>query len=198
MGRNMYFILLIAVAIYFVLSLAWKTWIKQYNIEWQIMCRISIKQSPQSLEWKVLRRFFVFGYAFVKKMIILDTAFCCFYNLSMAACNHAVHTYAGAKGRPIAGKKAIPNPPQKLLYNMVLLWVSTLYTQQPCTPGYTLPEMDKKKEALDLQGLQSGGDSWTRTNDPIDVNDVLYRLSHATTCRFEVPTKVSYQLSHET
>ena len=33
MGRNMYVILLIAVAIYFVLSLAWKTWIKQYNIE---------------------------------------------------------------------------------------------------------------------------------------------------------------------
>ena len=29
-------------------------------------------------------------------------------------------------------------------------------------------------EALDLQGLPSGGDSWTRTNDPIDVNDVLY------------------------
>ena len=52
--------------------------------------------------------------------------------------------------------------------------MSTLYTQQPCTPGYTLPEMDKKKEALDLQGLQSGGDSWTRTNDPIDVNDVLW------------------------
>ena len=39
----------------------------------------------------------------------------------------------------------------------------------------------KKKQALDLQGLESGGDSWTRTNDPIDVNDVLYRLSHATT-----------------
>ena len=39
----------------------------------------------------------------------------------------------------------------------------------------------KKKQALDLQGLASGGDSWTRTNDPIDVNDVLYRLSHATT-----------------
>ena len=29
-----------------------------------------------------------------------------------------------------------------------------------------------KEEALDLQGLASGGDSWTRTNDPIDVNDV--------------------------
>ena len=28
-----------------------------------------------------------------------------------------------------------------------------------------------------------GGDSWTRTNDPIDVNDVLYRLSHATQFR---------------
>ena len=39
---------------------------------------------------------------------------------------------------------------------------------------------DKKVEALDLQGLPSGGDRWTRTNDPIDVNDVLYRLSHAT------------------
>ena len=49
----------------------------------------------------------------------------------------------------------------------------------------------KKITALDLQGLRCGGDSWTRTNDPIDVNDVLYRLSHATTHRFEVPTKVS-------
>ena len=101
----------------------------------------------------------------------------------MAACNHAVHIYAGAKGRPIAGKKAIPNPPQKLLYNMVLLWVNTLYTQQSCTPGYTTTEMSKKKQALDLQGLALGGDSWTRTNDPIDVNDVLYRLSHATMFR---------------
>ena len=35
-------------------------------------------------------------------------------------------------------------------------------------------------EALDLQGLPGGGLYWTRTNDPIDVNDVLYRLSHAT------------------
>ena len=93
----------------------------------------------------------------------------------MAACNHAVHIYAGAKGRPIAGKKAIPNPPQKLLYNMVLLWVNALYTQQSCTPGYTTTEMSKKKQALDLQGLALGGDSWTRTNDPIDVNDVLSR-----------------------
>ena len=30
----------------------------------------------------------------------------------------------------------------------------------------------KKVEALDFQGLPCGGDSWTRTNDPIDVNDV--------------------------
>ena len=33
--------------------------------------------------------------------------------------------------------------------------------------------MDKKKQALVDQGLALGGDSWTRTNDPIDVNDVL-------------------------
>ena len=32
----------------------------------------------------------------------------------------------------------------------------------------------------------------------IDVNDVLYRLSHATTCRFVIPTKVFYRLSHAT
>ena len=38
---------------------------------------------------------------------------------------------------------------------------------------------DKKVEALDLQGLPSGGDSWTRTNDPIDVNDVLYQLCYS-------------------
>ena len=37
-----------------------------------------------------------------------------------------------------------------------------------------------------------------RVLSPIDVNDVLYRLSHATTLRFEDPTKVSYQLSHAT
>ena len=42
------------------------------------------------------------------------------------------------------------------------------------------------------------GDSWTRTNDPIDVNDVLYRLSHATTLlvytsyHFGLPTKTIY------
>ena len=47
---------------------------------------------------------------------------------------------------------------------------------------------DKKVEALDLQGLPSGGDSWTRTNDPIDVNDVLYRLSHATMLSYFRPT----------
>ena len=54
------------------------------------------------------------------------------------------------------------------------------------------------KEKLDFSSFSCGGDSWTRTNDPIDVNDVLYRLSHATTHRFEVPTKVSYRLSHAT
>ena len=37
----------------------------------------------------------------------------------------------------------------------------------------------KSLASVILQGI-FGGDSWTRTNDPIDVNDVLYRLSHAT------------------
>ena len=42
----------------------------------------------------------------------------------------------------------------------------------------------KKKEKLDFSSFSTGGDSWTRTNDPIDVNDVLYRLSHATIALF--------------
>ena len=41
------------------------------------------------------------------------------------------------------------------------------------------------------------GDSWTRTNDPFDVNEVLYRLSHAS-LPFDVPTTLDYQLSHAT
>ena len=37
------------------------------------------------------------------------------------------------------------------------------------------------KKVLDLQGLSwVGGRNRTRTCDPIDVNDVLYQLSHAT------------------
>ena len=31
----------------------------------------------------------------------------------------------------------------------------------------------KKKEKPDFSSFSCGGDSWTRTNDPIDVNDVL-------------------------
>ena len=63
----------------------------------------------------------------------------------------------------------------------------------------------KKKEAVDFQRLPLGGDSWTRTNDPIDVNDVLYRLSHATLTLFpcydfqlDIWTSSSYRLSHAT
>ena len=40
-------------------------------------------------------------------------------------------------------------------------------------------------EALDLKGLPGGGLYWTRTSDPIDVNDVLYQLSQQTKCSFE-------------
>ena len=39
--------------------------------------------------------------------------------------------------------------------------------------------MGKKKEPLIYKG-SCGGRNRTRTCDPIDVNDVLYRLSHAT------------------
>ena len=42
----------------------------------------------------------------------------------------------------------------------------------------------KKKKVLDFQGLSwVGGRDRTRTCDPIDVNDVLYQLSHATIYR---------------
>ena len=34
--------------------------------------------------------------------------------------------------------------------------------------------------------------------DFYEVTSRYYRLSHATTLRFEVPTKVSYRLSHAT
>jgi len=42
-----------------------------------------------------------------------------------------------------------------------------------CTEnGY--PEAEaKRKRSLISQASLGGGDSWTRTNDPIDVNDVL-------------------------
>ena len=39
-------------------------------------------------------------------------------------------------------------------------------------------------EALDLQGLPSGGDSWTRTNDPIDVNDVLWAIGQVVKLKY--------------
>ena len=40
--------------------------------------------------------------------------------------------------------------------------------------------LGKKTEALILQGLPHRGLYWTRTSDPIDVNDVLYQLSQQT------------------
>ena len=44
----------------------------------------------------------------------------------------------------------------------------------------TLLILDIRKTLQALYRKVCCGDSWTRTNDPIDVNDVLYRLSHAT------------------
>ena len=52
-------------------------------------------------------------------------------------------------------------------------------------------EFEKKSDEITATGGH-------RILSPVDVNDVLYRLSHATTLRFEVPTKVSYRLSHAT
>ena len=42
------------------------------------------------------------------------------------------------------------------------------------------------------------GRNRTRTCDPIDVNDVLYQLSHATMRDFYEVTSRYYQLSHAT
>ena len=53
-----------------------------------------------------------------------------------------------------------------------------VFRQRPVSEA-NRPESEKgRKKALPMTG--GSGDSWTRTNDPIDVNDVLYRLSHAT------------------
>ncbi len=67
-----------------------------------------------------------------------------------------------------------------------------------CTENVYLRAGTKRKRSLISQASLGGGDSWTRTNDPIDVNDVLYRLSHATTLRFVVPSSSDYRLSHAT
>ena len=40
----------------------------------------------------------------------------------------------------------------------------------------------KAMQTFTLAWLYYGGLYWTRTSDPIDVNDVLYQLSQQTTC----------------
>ena len=44
----------------------------------------------------------------------------------------------------------------------------------------------KIKKILRLSAEDCGGRNRTRTCDPIDVNDVLYQLSHATLLNFEI------------
>ena len=58
--------------------------------------------------------------------------------------------------------------------------VRILKTRASSTPDQTLSISGIRKTLQALSCKVYGGDSWTRTNDPIDVNDVLYRLSHAT------------------
>ena len=56
-----------------------------------------------------------------------------------------------------------------------------------------------KRKSLDFSRLfRVGGRNRTRTCDPIDVNDVLYQLSHATIQDFYEVTSRYYQLSHAT
>ena len=50
------------------------------------------------------------------------------------------------------------------------------FTVTPSLPDKGVPY---RFEALRFEGF-SGGRNRTRTCDPIDVNDVLYQLSHAT------------------
>ena len=59
-----------------------------------------------------------------------------------------------------------------------------IFNRQPAMDLIRLPEtIELRKPSQGYPVRAHGGDSWTRTNDPIDVNDVLYRLSHATLFR---------------
>ena len=64
-----------------------------------------------------------------------------------------------------------------------------IFNRQPALDLIRLPEaIELRKPSQNCPVRACGGDSWTRTNDPIDVNDVLYRLSHATLFRTFKPT----------
>ncbi len=52
--------------------------------------------------------------------------------------------------------------------------------------SFRLFERKKKKKEDLISSFFIGGRNRTRTCDPIDVNDVLYQLSHATLPNFEV------------
>ena len=60
--------------------------------------------------------------------------------------------------------------------------VRTLCVPLTCENCVPFRGTQKNPVDVDFERLPDlgSGDSWTRTNDPIDVNDVLYRLSHAT------------------
>ena len=77
-------------------------------------------------------------------------------------------------------------------------WRYEFITTGLTASGVYTREKAKKVEVLDLQGLPCGGLYWTRTSDPIDVNDVLYQLSQQTTLPFVVPSGSDYRLSHAT
>ena len=76
---------------------------------------------------------------------------------------------------PLTSKSAYPRRGTQNFINVRVLKVRLFWAADQ-----TLPIPDIRKTLQVLSCKVYGGDSWTRTNDPIDVNDVLYRLSHAT------------------
>ena len=79
---------------------------------------------------------------------------------------------------PLASKSAYP---RRGTQNFINVRVSKVRLFP--SADQTLLILDIRKTLQVLSCKVYGGDSWTRTNDPIDVNDVLYRLSHATKFR---------------
>ena len=76
---------------------------------------------------------------------------------------------------PLTSKSAYP---QRGTHNFINVRILKTLASSAADQALSIPGTRKTLQVLSCKVY--GGDSWTRTNDPIDVNDVLYRLSHAT------------------
>ena len=66
------------------------------------------------------------------------------------------------------------NPPPRLHRKFGILGEPSPYPRRVLCTENEYPRAEaKRKRSLISQASLGGGDSWTRTNDPIDVNDVL-------------------------